>query len=80
MTADRTLPGVEGIDPEAALPEHAPGEDDQVGSGPDDVAGEKDLLRGGSGEQGEPSHPATDDDLLRGGSGWSETAEAGDRP
>jgi hypothetical protein len=74
-----SLPGVGDIDPEAPLPERAPGEDvqadDQVGSSDDVVPSDKDLLRGGSGEQGDPSHPATDEDLLRGGSGWSEPSE-----
>jgi hypothetical protein len=79
--ADRpeAFPGVADIDPEAPLPERAPAEDpevdDQVGSGRAAVAADKDLLRGGSGEEGEPRHPATDDDLLRGGSGWSEPSE-----
>ena len=36
---------------------------------------DKDLLRGGSGEQGQSRHPATDEDLLHEGSGWSEPTE-----
>ena len=74
------LPGVGDIDPEAPLPVHAPGEDVETGPGEDDVPVSKDLLRGGSGEQGEPRHPATDDDLLRNGTGWSETADTGEKP
>ena len=34
---------------------------------------DKDILRGGSGERGEPTDPATNDDLLGGGSGESST-------
>jgi len=43
--------------------------------GTDVVEKDKDLLRGGSGEQGQSRHPATDEDLLNEGSGWSEPTE-----
>ena len=58
----------------------------RIGRGPQDARGrkdagtdvvekDKDLLRGGSGEQGQSRHPATDEDLLNEGSGWSEPTE-----
>lgn len=72
------FPGMERID-EAPFPQRAPGDGrpdgDESAPRDDDVTVDKDLLRGGSGEQAAPRHPETDDDLLRGGAGWSEPAE-----
>ena len=48
---------------------------DDKDAGTDVVEKDKDLLRGGSGEQGQSRHPATDEDLLNEGSGWSEPTE-----
>ncbi len=49
--------------------------DDDADAGTVVVEKDKDLLRGGSGEQGRSRHPATDEDLLNEGSGWSEPTE-----
>lgn len=59
-TADRNL-GTD-VDPRTS--------EDDDDAGTDVVESDKDLLRGGSGEQGRSRHPATDEDLLHEGSGW----------